>query len=392
VATYAFETITADQAMNIQAGDRLTFAGAANRISVAFSPDRLPLPTRITVTLGDRTVEFGPELATVSQRGYALGTDGSVLRIGGSGVDLMGGWTWHDALYGGGGDDQMRGYDGHDLLQGNAGDDTLDGDQGSNTLYGGQGDDVLRVATAYETWGGFAHGNLGNDHIEGGGGGDTLLGGQGDDFIAGLDGNDYLSGDLGDDELHGGAGADTLLGGDGNDIIQTGGGADRALAGAGDDRIAIFYGGGAIVDGEAGNDTITSVSAGKDVLSGGAGRDVFEFVANTRPAQGQDDVILDWNGAEDSLRFQQVSIYALGETSRAILPREYSEFVAHDYAEALRVANEHIAYAGARYVAAQVGADVVIFAETNGDSSDGADASVVLVGRTLADIGLGNFI
>jgi hypothetical protein len=33
-----------------------------------------------------------------------------------------------------------------------------------------------------------------------------------------------------------------------------------------------------------------------------------------------------------------------------------------------------------------------VFADTNGDSSDGADVAVMLVGKTLADIGLENFV
>ncbi|WP_374468692.1 calcium-binding protein [Phenylobacterium sp.] len=396
MATYAFETITADQAANITAADTVTFAGAANRVGLvyqSYDPAALsPEVPSILVTLDGRTVKFGTNFTQVTKVGQAVFGDGSKLVVGDTSDDWIGGSAQDDGLYGGPGADTVHGGRGDDLVQGNGGDDLLNGDLGSNTLYGGQGNDTIYVSTDAEVRGGFAHGNVGNDEIYGGGGGDTLLGGKGDDLLAGLGGADYLSGDLGDDELHGGEGADTLLGGDGNDIIQTGGGADRVLAGAGDDRVAIFYGGGAVVDGEGGNDTITSVSAGKDILRGGAGRDVFEFVSHTDPAQGQDDTILDWSGADDKLSFAQVSIYAGPGEAASILPREYSEFVANSYAEALSIANEHISAAGARYVAAQVGADVVVFVDSNGDPSDGADASVVLVGRSLADIGLENFI
>ncbi|HEY8616223.1 calcium-binding protein [Phenylobacterium sp.] len=401
MARYAFETITANQAAAITAADTVTFAGRANATSVVYqSYDPLALTPEvpsILVTLDGRTVKFGTAFTQVTKNGQAEFADGSKLVVGDTSDERIAGSVYGDGLYGGPGHDSVNGGRGDDLIQGNAGDDRLEGDLGSNTLYGGQGDDVIYVATAAETRGGFAHGNAGNDEIFGGGGGDTLLGGRGDDLLVGLDGADYLSGDLGDDELHGGAGADTLLGGEGNDIIQTGGGADRVLAGAGDDRIAIFYGGSAIVDGEDGNDTITSVSVGKDVLSGGAGRDVFEFVSHTRPAAGQDDTILDWSGADDKLRFQQVSIYALGggdedEAAHSILPLEYSEFVATSYDEALRIANEHISGPGAKYVAAQVGQNVYVFVDSDGDPTNGADAGVVLVGRTLADISLTNFI
>ncbi len=397
--TYAFETITADQAANITAADTLTFAsGPANRVSVVYqSYDPLiltPEVPSILVTIGERTVKFGTALTEVTRNGQAVFADGSKLLVGDASGERITGTANHDGIYGGPGADTVDGGLGDDLIQGNSGADDLSGGRGSNTLYGGQGADVLRVSTLEETRGGFAHGNKGDDDVIGGGGNDTLLGGQGDDFIGGHGGDDYISGDLGDDDLNGGGGADTLVGGDGNDIIGTGGGADRVIAGDGDDRVAIFYGGGAIVDAGAGADTIASVSVGKDVLYGGEGRDVFEFVSHTRPAAGQDDTILDWNGADDSLRFNQVSIYALGSapSAAAILPREYSEFVAASYDEALRIANEHISGAGAQYVAAQVGQDVYVFVDSNGVPTDGADASVVLVGKSLADIGLTNFI
>ena len=64
---------------------------------------------------------------------------------------------------------------------------------------------------------------------------------------------------------------------------------------------------------------------------------------------------------------------------------------ADSYAQALSIANEHISASGAIYVAAQVGGDVYVFADT-GDPQDGADVSILLTGRTLADIGLTNFV
>ncbi|WP_395674468.1 calcium-binding protein [Phenylobacterium sp.] len=390
MATYAFETITAEQALNIQPTDIVTFAGGpANRASVVYqSYDPAALTAEvpsILVTIGGRTVKFDTNLVRVSDAGGLQFADGSVLVVGDTGDERASGGDGHDGLYGGPAADTVAGGKGDDLLQGNAGDDALDAGSGTNTVYGGKGDDEIVAARDTDRTGSFAHGNQGNDDIVGGGGADTLLGGQGDDFLGGGDGDDYLSGDLGADELHGGDGADTLIGGEGDDTIQSGGGADRVLAGAGDDQVAIFYGGGAIVDGGAGNDTITSASVGKDVLSGGEGRDLFVFVAKNDPAQGQDDVILDWNAVDDRIQFDQVSIYT-------ILPRSYSEFVATDYAEATRIAQEHIMFTGAQYVAAQVGADVVIFADTNADSSDGADISLVLAGRTLADISLASFV
>lgn len=99
-----------------------------------------------------------------------------------------------------------------------------------------------------------------------------------------------------------------------------------------------------------------------------------------------DAEIRDWEQG-DQIHFAAVSILGTSD----ILPRSYSEFVATDYATALSIANEHISAAGAIYVAAQVGNDVYVFADT-GDPEDGADVSILLTGRTLADIGLANFV
>ena len=78
-------------------------------------------------------------------------------------------------------------------------------------------------------------------------------------------------------------------------------------------------------------------------------------------------------------------------TSYPTADRFVEAFTADDYAQALSIANEHIAFAGAHYVAAEIGGAVIVFADTNGDPSDGADAAVMLLGRTLADISLQNF-
>jgi len=385
MTTYNFETISSADALAISSADALTFAtGPASAVGVRYSPLDLPQPPRIDVTVGDRTVAFGLGLSGLTQNGGAVLPDGSRLFIGGAQDDRVTGTDAGDGLYGGAGADSLDGGRGADFLQGNSGDDSLTGGFGANTVYGGQGNDLIIAANGAETAGAFAHGNLGHDEVIGGGGNDTLLGGQGDDFIAGRAGNDYLSGDLGDDELHGGEGADTLLGGAGKDIIQTGGGADRVLGGDGDDLIVIELSGGAIVDGQAGSDTIVAAGLGKDILSGGEGRDRFEFVTKTGPTAGEDDVILDWESG-DKLHFAQVSIYS-------ILPLSYSEFTADSYAQAMSIANQHISGPSAAYVAAQVGADVIVFADTDGDRSDGADIAVVLAGTTLAEIGLENFV
>jgi len=392
---YAFDTITAEQALAIGAGDTLTFNGGPGRaVSVVYqSYDPLALTAelpRILVTYQGRTVVFGTDLVQLSKIGGLVMADGSSLYIGDTGDERFTGGAGDDGLYGGPGADNLNGGSGSDLIQGNGGNDALVGGDGADIVYGGQGDDVIHTARdlvgAADDAGDFAQGNAGDDEIFGGGGRDILLGGKGDDFIGGGDGRDWLSGDLGADELHGGLGSDTLVGGDGDDRLNGGFGADVLNGGDGNDRLVSQGPEASALNGGAGSDTITSFGGGRDIVSGGEGRDRFEFVSGTAPSVGPEADIVDWE-THDTLHFDAVGIFG----ASAILPLSYSEFVADDYASALAIANEHISASGAIYVAAQVGSDVYVFADT-GDPADGADVALLLVGRTLADIGLSNFV
>lgn len=391
---YAFETITPEQALNIRLGDTLTInGGPARAVTVtyqSYDPRALtPEVPSILVTFGGRTVKFGTGLTQVADNGGIVLADGSKLFVGDTGSERESGTALDDGLYGGPGSDQLNGGAGADLIHGGGDDDVLTGGDGADSLYGGQGDDLIFVSTdatgVPAEAGNFAHGNLGNDQIVGGAGDDWLYGGQGNDFIAGRDGDDFISGDLGNDELSGGPGDDILLGGAGNDTLQGGFGADSLRGGQGDDLLVAQGPEGTIIQAGEGSDTLVAGGAGRDLLYGEEGRDRFEFVVKTAPTQGLDDVILDWE-AHDTLSFAEVSILS----PAAILPPSYSEFVANDYASALATANQHISGAGAKYVAAQVGGDVIVFVDA-GDPADGADTAVVLAGRTLADISLSNF-
>lgn len=394
---YAFDTITAEQALNIRAGDTLTFnGGPARSVSVVYqSYDPLvltPEVPKILVTFNGRTVAFATDIVQLSKIGALVMSDGSKLYIGDTSDERVTGSAGDDGLYGGPGSDIVDGGAGSDLLQGNSGNDDLRGGDGADTIYGGAGADTILTSSSVSGVAGepgdWAHGNLGDDDIVGGDGGDTLLGGQGNDFIGGGDGNDVLSGDLGDDELLGGMGWDTLIGGAGNDVLQGGFGLDVLNGGDGDDRLSAQGPEIAILLGDAGNDTLTAAGVDKEILEGGSGRDRFEIVAKATPGR-IDAEIRDWE-AHDTLHFPEVTIFTGAPSAAAILPQSYSEFVADTYEQAVAIANEHISAAGAKYVAAQVGSSVFVFADL-GDPADGADASVMLVGRTLADIGLGAF-
>jgi hypothetical protein len=128
----------------------------------------------------------------------------------------------------------------------------------SGTTYGTPGDDVIL-------------GTAGNDTIYGNGGKDRLCGGGGNDRLYGGLGRDRLRGDDGDDLLNSGAGKNHVLnGGIGNDTIRAQGYGDEAGGGPGDDTLiatAPFL----VLQGNGGDDTITSDY--RNDLDAGVGRD-----------------------------------------------------------------------------------------------------------------------
>ncbi|GGY23537.1 hypothetical protein GCM10007387_01160 [Pseudoduganella albidiflava] len=141
---------------------------------------------------------------------------------------------------------------GFGVLTGSLLDDTITGSGGDDVLSGNGGNDVLFGGS--ETAGG--------DRLLGGYGADTLHGEGGADSLDGEQGNDLLFGGAGDDTMRAAQGIDTLKGGDGNDSL-----------------VANEY---AVLDGEAGDDVLrVEWSAwgreGAVVLTGGAGRDVFDL-------------------------------------------------------------------------------------------------------------------
>ncbi|HXA39241.1 MAG TPA: calcium-binding protein [Phenylobacterium sp.] len=167
--------------------------------------------------------------------------------------------------------------------------------------------------------------------------------------VAGPGGAELSGGSLGDG-LFGTTGADTLHGGGGNDVLQGGGGAD--------------------------------------VLEGGAGSDLFLFAPGDSPTvAGQMDTIIDWSSS-DHLSFVFHNGGLLTPAGNAV---NYVETTAGSFAAALATANAQIAGGVVEYVSVQVGSDVIVFADTNGDHGVAEDA-VVLQGRTLADIDASNII
>ena len=105
-----------------------------------------------------------------------------------------------------------------------------------------------------------------------------ILGGAGDDTITinipgntriktvlnGGAGNDTITGSDGNDTILGGTGSDTLIGRRGNDTLRGGTGDDSLVGGLGNDTL----------QGDAGRDTLRG-GAGQNTLDGGAGVDAF---------------------------------------------------------------------------------------------------------------------
>jgi Ca2+-binding RTX toxin-like protein len=171
-----------------------------------------------------------------------------------------------------------------------------------------------------------------------------------------------LAGGMGADDLKGGLGADNLNGGDGADRLRGEGGADTLVGGGGGDTL--------------------SGGAGADLMTGGPGNDVFQVIGPIASRNAADvDRITDFTHGQDHLSFGD----ALKLTDGHFLTAS-----ANSYGDALTLASAKIASGADDAVAVQVGADVVVFADSH--HTNHADVAVILVGRTLAGIGMGDFL
>ncbi|PYG88397.1 Ca2+-binding RTX toxin-like protein [Ruminiclostridium sufflavum DSM 19573] len=282
---------------------------------------------------------------------------------GNGGNDIIYGGAGDDTITGGNGNDAVYGNDGYDKLYGNAGSDILDGGSGNDYLEGGAGDDTYAFGrgygqdTVYEydsTSGNvdtvsiskgilpseisavrrdnnlelaingttdkltiknyfstdnaykveqikFEDGTIWDidyvknaaRYITGTALDDTLAGfNDQDDIIDGQAGNDTITAGKGTDILMGGEGNDKLYGQDGNDILSGGSGTDYLEGGAGDDTYIFGKG--------FGEDTVY------DSDSTGGNKDVISFSEEVAPKdvtarRNADNLELLINGTEDKL-------------------------------------------------------------------------------------------
>ncbi|MFC7292312.1 calcium-binding protein [Hirschia litorea] len=290
----------------------------------------------IQVSLTDKTVTTEAGISTYSGIEKISGTefddvfygssDNTEMKVyGRAGNDTLKGAEGHNILYGDEGNDAVSGGQGNDFLFGGEGDDRLFGEDGADRLFGDEGDDYI-VGNAGDDW---LYGGLGQDILSGREGDDALYGEDGADLLQGGDGGDLLSGGSGNDELHGGEGEDSLYGGNGHDTLHGDEGDDYLFGQGGHD---ILYGGGGDDVLSGGYDFIELSSSSKyeDILTGGAGNDVFEFQTDW----GQ-DIITDFElgdkidlsrriavGEEESISdaFEKLTITAEGDDVRIRIP------------------------------------------------------------------------
>ena len=351
------------------------------------------------------------------------GNQGEDRLVGGAGFDVIYGGQDNDTIFVG----QSATGGGLNFAQGNRGQDTINGSATDNdTLLGGLDNDVIGVAglgisnilgraTVYldpigATGGGndFVNGNLGNDYIYTGSGDDTVNGEDGSDQIFDTGGRNVFNGGNGEDYFKV-AGQSTIIGGAGDDLVNPQAGiffvdlgdgsdglfalinnetTDRFTVDCGDGEDVVRTGNGPdSISGGAGNDAILAWG-GSDTISGGDGADEFDFYGGQESTNFADlDIILDWSSS-DFLYFQDLSSSAIVGTGSST---NYSENTAANYAAALALANDRIAAGLIQYVVVQVGADVFVFADAQ--CNDGvADVAVRLIGRSLDDISMTNFL
>lgn len=264
--------------------------GASTRVLVAdlhvvtlsgVAPDALA-DARITVTGG--MIPDGPGALILAE-----GTSDTALTGTGANDMILGSATGATTLAGGFGDDVIHAVAPATLVDGGAGNDLIIGSECTHTLSGGLGDDLI-LGDA-----GRMAGNAGNDTLIGIGTGAHMFGGDGNDVLIGYDNlAGVRAGHLGDTlrtvpdavEARYTTGTTEALVARATGVLAT------VAAETGAERLS----------GGAGNDTLWGDNG--DVLTGGAGEDVFRVFAPPASAAERLTMITDFNAAEDRIEVE----------------------------------------------------------------------------------------
>jgi Ca2+-binding RTX toxin-like protein len=263
-----------------------------------------------------------------------FGGDGNDTLTGGSGNDMLFGQAGNDTLLGKGGNDMLFGGSGDDVLIGGTGDDMVFGEAGNDRMIwnpgdgtdlneGGDGNDTVEVngGNASENFTATANGtrvrfdrlsptpfslDIGTTEnlvVKMNGGDDTFTAGNGLAPLIRL----VVDGGAGNDTITGGDGNDTLLGGDGNDVLIGGRGNDVLIGGAGDDTFVWNPGDGSdTIEGQAGNDTMlfngANVAENVNLSANGSRLRFTRDVANiTMDVNGVENVDFNALGGADTV-------------------------------------------------------------------------------------------
>lgn len=432
MASFIFEEGTQLNATGFTSSDTLVFKTATpSTLGVSFTPASGTTTDIITLTVGTQSLQFAAAAlagANSSNRltflsggnvsfGFTDATTGADDGIAHPALNATGAAA--SAAYGFGGNDliNVSGTGAHVVDGGTGVDTVVASGAGAFVVSGGDGADSIN-----------ATGASGNLHIYGGtfgvvsptDGADTIVLGTGASYVNGNGGDDSIVATAGSptgaNRLNGGAGNDTFVlsgtladsvnGNTGNDTIIVNGGSGSLYlrGGQGDDSIDAHLSSGNIqVLGDAGNDTILA-GTGINVLTGGAGNDVFVFASGTAgvPAgsgalAGFVTEIKDFVAGTDKIDLAQITSTTTTSTilTKAAGASFTTEADARVYAQQLLDnANATTAQsATVHYTAAiQVGSDTYLYSHEASAATVAIDTVIKLDGVTASSLTKADFI
>ncbi|WP_195930625.1 S8 family serine peptidase [Hyphomicrobium album] len=309
----------------------------------------------VSVTVDDDEIPGSPDGTSDTYTLIIEDVPGYNVIPGTSASEILNGTSGDDYFIGNGGEDEFRGKGGDDTyVVDSAGDKVVEtANKGTDTVLSsvdhtlaanvenltltgdgnldGTGNDLNNVIIGNDGDNELS-GGAGNDRLFGGVGDDTLTGGAGNDILDGGIGEDTLTGGIGNDFLDGGMDADAMSGKEGDDtyIVDNAGDAVSEAANQGTDTVysSVNYTLGANVERLylTGIDAIRGAGNGLDnriagnsasnVLTGGAGSDVFIF--NTALGSGNVDSITDFSAGQDKMWLDHLIFDGIGSSGALV--------------------------------------------------------------------------